>query len=122
MDIFSATNKQVTQPNIETSTNISTNTRKNIKYDDNVNLSNSVKKVSMPSKEELKNTIENLNKHMDSLDTNVKFGFDDKIEQMFVNVMERSTGKIIRKIPSEEAMKISEKMREIVGIIFDKKG
>ena len=122
MDIFSATNKQVTQPNIETSTNISTNTRKNIKYDNNVNLSNSVKKVSMPSKEELKNTIENLNKHMDSLDTNVKFGFDDKIEQMFVNVMERSTGKIIRKIPSEEAMKISEKMREIVGIIFDKKG
>jgi len=122
MDIFSATNKQVTQPNIETSTNISTNTRKNIKYDNNVNLSNSVKKVSMPSKEELKNTIENLNKHMDSLDTNIKFGFDDKIEQMFVNVMERSTGKIIRKIPSEEAMKISEKMREIVGMIFDKKG
>ena len=122
MDIFSATNKQVTQPNIETSTNISTNTRKNIKYDNNVNLSNSEKKVSMPSKEELKNTIENLNKHMDSLDTNIKFGFNDKIEQMFVNVMERSTGKIIRKIPSEEAMKISEKMREIVGIIFDKKG
>ena len=122
MDIFSATNKQVTQPSIETSTNMSTNTKKDITYDNNINLSNSEKKVSMPSKEELKNTIENLNKHMDSLDTNVKFGFDDKIEQMFVNVMERSTGKIIRKIPSEEAMKISEKMREIVGIIFDKKG
>ena len=122
MDIFSATNKQVTQPSIETSTNMSTNTKKDITYDNNINLSNSEKKVSMPSKEELKNTIENLNKHMDSLDTNVKFGFDDKIEQMFVNVVERSTGKIIRKIPSEEAMKISEKMREIVGIIFDKKG
>jgi len=112
MDIFSATNKQVAQPNIEPSTNI----RKA------VTPSHNVEKVSMPNKEELKNTIEHLNKHMDSLDTNVKFGFDDKVEQMFVNVMERSTGKIIRRIPSEEAMKISEKMKEIVGMIFDKKG
>jgi len=112
MDIFSVTNKQVTQPNIETSINI----RKAAMP------SHNMEKVSMPSKEELKNTIEHLNKHMDSLDTNVKFGFDEKAEQMFVNVMERSTGKIIRRIPTEEAMKISEKMKEIVGMIFDKKG
>ena len=118
MDIFSATNKQVAQPNMETSTNI----KKATSPSRNVSPSQNLEKVSMPSKEELKNTIEHLNKHMDSLDTNVKFGFDDKIEQMFVNVMERSTGKIIRKIPTEEAMKISEKMREIVGMIFDKKG
>ncbi|NCD12804.1 MAG: flagellar biosynthesis protein FlaG, partial [Epsilonproteobacteria bacterium] len=31
-------------------------------------------------------------------------------------------GKTIRKIPTEEAMDLSAKMREIVGIIFDKKG
>ncbi len=36
--------------------------------------------------------------------------------------MERSTGKLIRKIPSDEAMRLSEKMKEIVGMIFDKKG
>jgi len=112
MDIFSATNKQVAQPSIETSINI----RKA------VTPSHNIEKVSMPSKKELKNTIEHLNKHMDSLDTNVKFGFDDKVGQMFVNVIERSTGKIIRRIPTEEAMKISEKMKEIVGMIFDKKG
>lgn len=112
MDIFSATNKQSVQPSIETSTNI----RKTVAP------SHNTEKISMPSKEELKNTIEHLNKHMDSLDTNVKFGFDDKVGQMFVNIMERSTGKIIRRIPTEEAMKISEKMKEIVGMIFDKKG
>lgn len=112
MDIFSATNKQSVQPSIETGTNI----RKN------VTPSNKVEKVSMPKKDELRNTIEHLNQHMDSLDTNIKFGFDEKAKEMFVNVMERSTGKIIRRIPSEEAMKISEKMKEIVGMIFDKKG
>ncbi len=112
MDVFSVTNKQIVQPSMETSTNM----RKTVAP------SAHVEKALMPSKEELKNTIEHLNKHMDSLDTNVKFGFDDKVEQMFVNVMERSTGKIIRRIPTEEAMKISEKMKEIVGMIFDKKG
>ena len=112
MDIFSVANKQVAQPSIETSTN----TRKAVAS------SAKIEKDMMPSKEELKHTIEHLNKHMDSLDTNVKFGFDDKVESMFVNVMERSTGKIIRRIPTEEAMKISEKMKEIVGMIFDKKG
>ena len=49
-------------------------------------------------------------------------GFNDKIDAMFVNVMERSTGKMIRKIPTEEAMSLAEKMKEIVGMIFDKKG
>ena len=112
MDIFSVANKQVTQPGIETSTNIRKTVTPSAKIEKNI----------VPSKNELKNTIEHLNKHMEDLDTNVKFGFNDKVEHMFVNVMERSTGKIIRKIPTEEAMKISEKMKEIVGMIFDKKG
>ena len=72
--------------------------------------------------EKLTATVEKLNKDMEALDTNVKFGFNDKINTMFVNVMERSSGKMIRKIPTEEAMLLSEKMQEIIGTIFDKKG
>ena len=112
MDIFNVASKQAMQPTVNTTTN----TVKSVTH------SAKITKEHIPGKEELKNTIEHLNKHMDSLDTNIKFGFDDKVESMFVNVMERSTGKIIRRIPTEEAMKISEKMKEIVGMIFDKKG
>ena len=53
---------------------------------------------------------------------NITFGYNDKINQMFINVIEKSTGKVIRKFPTEEAMSLSAKMKEIVGIIFDKKG
>jgi len=122
MDIFSATNKQVaqtTQPTVDTSTN----TRRSV---EKVNQSaDADKKQSLDQKDikdQLKSTVKSLNEQMKSLDTNVTFGFNDKIDTMFVNVMERSTGKIIRKIPTEEAMKLSEKMKEIVGMIFDKKG
>jgi len=73
-------------------------------------------------KTKIHSTVKELNQHMDALNTNVTFGYNDKINTMFVDVMEKSTGKIIRKIPTKEAMHLAERMKEIVGIIFDKKG
>lgn len=72
-------------------------------------------------KKELSTLSEQLNKEMSPLNFNVKFGFNDKIDEMYVSVTEKSTNKLIRKIPSDEAVKLMEKMREIVGMIFDKK-
>jgi len=122
MDIFSATNKQAVQsaqPTVDTSMN----TRRSVeKVEQNADASKKQSLDKKDIKQQLDNTIKHLNDHMKSLDTNVTFGFNDKIDTMFVNVMERSTGKIIRKIPTEEAMELSEKMKEIVGMIFDKKG
>jgi flagellar protein FlaG len=123
MDIFSATSKQVeTQSNIP-KVDSSTATRsvetthkiaKNAKEENEQNTES--------IKQQLNDTVRKLNKNMEELDTNIKFGFNDKISMMYVNVMERSTGKTIRKIPSEEAMLLSERMQEIIGTIFDKKG
>lgn len=121
MDIFSATSKQVetatapklqsAQPTrqVEHSNEATKSARENKQNEDQV-------------KETLNHTVKELNKQMEFLDTNVTFGFNDKIESMFVSVMEKSTGKMIRKIPTEEAMTLAEKMKEIVGMIFDKKG
>ncbi len=122
MDIFSATNKQAVQsaqPTVDTSMS----TRRSVeKVEQNADASKKQSLDKKDIKQQLNNTIKHLNDHMKSLDTNITFGFNDKIDTMFVNVMERSTGKIIRKIPTEEAMDLSEKMKEIVGMIFDKKG
>ena len=122
MDIFSATSKQVETTTaapkvqsapevrqVETPVQTTKSARENKQNEEEIN-------------KELSNTVEQLNQQMNALDTNVKFGFNDKIDSMFVNVMERSTGKMIRKIPTEEAMSLAEKMKEIVGMIFDKKG
>jgi len=71
---------------------------------------------------ELQNLTEQLNNELNPLNMNVQFGFNDDIESMFVTVSEKDTNKLIRKIPSDEAIELMKKMREIVGIIFDKKG
>lgn len=70
----------------------------------------------------LKETTEKFNKMSEELNLDVKFAYNDKIDQVYLNVIDKHTGRVIRKLPSEEAMKISESMKELVGTLLDKKG
>ncbi|WP_157142219.1 FlaG family protein [Campylobacter coli] len=70
--------------------------------------------------EKLADITKKLNEQMDSLDTNVRFGYSDKIGSMYISVTEKSTGREIRQIPSEEAMRLAEYFKDVIGIIFDK--
>lgn len=131
MDIFSAVNKQSAQTNsaqsIKSEAPQATKQVEQIeRAKTDVAVDKTAKAQDQKSKEEIKehlnNAVKKMNMQMDALNTNIMFGYNDKIEAMFVNVMERDSGKLIRKIPSEEAMKLAEKMAEIVGMIFDQKG
>ncbi len=122
MDIFSSTSKQVESAVSTPKTQSPVPTRE---VENSHQMAKSARDNDQSKQdvtEKLNATVEKLNNNMEALDTNVKFGFNDKINSMFVNVMERSTGKMIRKIPTEEAMLLSEKMQEIIGTIFDKEG
>ncbi|EAI0156623.1 FlaG family protein [Campylobacter coli] len=70
--------------------------------------------------EKLADITKKLNEQMDSLDTNVRFGYSDKIGSMYISATEKSTGREIRQIPSEEAMRLAEYFRDVIGMIFDK--
>ncbi|EHZ5095743.1 flagella length regulator FlaG [Campylobacter coli] len=70
--------------------------------------------------EKLANITKKLNEQMDSLDTNVRFGYSDEIGSMYISVTEKSTGREIRQIPSEEAMRLAEYFKDVIGMIFDK--
>lgn len=71
-------------------------------------------------KQKLNELAQELNKELSPLNTNVTFGFNEEIEGLFITVSEKDTNRVIRKIPSDEAMQLMAKMREVVGIIFDK--
>ncbi len=73
-------------------------------------------------KKQLQEITDQLNKEMDPLNTTIRFGFDDSIDELYVSVIDTASDKEIRKIPSEEAIRLAAKMRELVGMIFDKKG
>lgn len=121
MDIFSATSKQVeaaTAPKVSNQTPV----RQVEQTADTSKVNQQQSQQDDKANKTLTDTVNELNKQMDLLNTNITFGYNDKINQMFVNVIEKSTGKVIRKFPTDEAMSLSAKMKEIVGIIFDKKG
>ncbi len=72
-------------------------------------------------KQELTRLTERLNVEMNPLNLSVRFGYNDKIGEMFVSVFEKDSNKLLRKFPTDEAIDLMAKMREINGIIFDKK-
>ena len=85
---------------------------------------NEINKISDEKeiKKKLQEITDQLNKEMDTLNTTIRFGFDDKIDEMYVSVVDTKDNRVIRQIPSEEAMRLAAKMRELVGMLFDEKG
>ena len=72
--------------------------------------------------QELTQLAEKLNDEIAPLTNDIRFGYSDEIEQMLVNIIDTNTGSVIRQFPSEEAIDIMTKMKELIGMLFDKKG
>lgn len=71
-------------------------------------------------RQEVMDLVEEMNRNMSPLSTKIRFGFNETINGLFVNVMDADTNSVIRQIPSEEAITLTDKMREVVGMLFDK--
>ena len=73
------------------------------------------------SKEQVQELVNQLNKAMAPMNTNLKFGVDSQ-DVFFVSVIESETSKILRRFPAEQAAEFLPKMQEVTGILFDTKG
>ena len=80
------------------------------------------KKSIKEIKKELQKITEELNKAMNPLNDEIKFHFNNKIDELTVKVIDKKNNEVIREFPPKEALKLMEKMRELVGMLFDKKG
>ena len=63
-----------------------------------------------------------LNKEMSPLSKDIKFGYNEDIGGLRVSVVDVKTGEVIRQFPTDEAIELMTKMKELVGLLFDKKG
>ena len=121
MEIFKAASQPMANVATSSHAQSSTQTREveqtHIQHDATRNLT---EQNNETLSKEVKEATEKLNKQMEDLGTSIRFGYNDKIGAMYVNVMEMKTGEIIRKIPTEQAMKLSEYFKEAVGVLFDK--
>lgn len=122
MEILNVASSQIdssislTQPQNSARTNFVAKTELNSGNEGDLN------KKDTLSNEEINKVTERLNEQMESLQTNIRFAYNDKISSLYVNVMEKDTGRVIRKVPTENMMKLSEHFKEIIGLLVDKEG
>lgn len=73
-------------------------------------------------KQELQQLIQKYNHEMRKLNTDVSFSYNDTIEGLLVTVKDGESERVIREIPSKEAIELMKKMHDLVGMIFNKEG
>jgi len=120
MDIFSSV-KDLSQKTHNIDSNIQVKS-KSIKEVEEISKNNIEKKSKEEIKKELQKVVEELNKAMNPLNQDLHFQFNNKVEELVVQVIDKKNDKIIREFPPKEALQLMEKMRELVGLLFDKKG
>ena len=123
MDIFSSI-KNVVQ--IEPNQSIDTNKNRQVEDVKKSPIKEQKELLEKQDKEKLKKELERiteeLNKALNPLNTTLKFKFDDKVEELVVRVVDTNNNKVIREYPPKEALELMQKMRELIGLLFDKKG
>ena len=70
------------------------------------------------TKEQLQNWVKVMNK---TINEKVRFSYSEDFGGIYVTVVDSKTQEIIRKIPSDEAIKLSAIWKEAVGNILDKR-
>ncbi|NPA29119.1 MAG: flagellar biosynthesis protein FlaG [Epsilonproteobacteria bacterium] len=121
MEIFNAIRAQHSQPTTQTQDDVAGANRTQQAQKSGIQ-EGAQKQDTEKLKRELQEVVDKLNKEMDPLKTSIRFGFNDQVNELYVSVIDTTNNEEIRQIPSEEAMRLAAKMRELVGMIFDKKG
>lgn len=98
-------------------------------------ISSKVEEVQMPSlvqaveqnaesaqerREQIQQATAELNKQMNILSTNIAFAFSDETERMYIQVLAKDTGELIREFPIEQVRALTGYLKNAVGLLFDK--
>ncbi len=71
---------------------------------------------------QLASAVRELNVAMKVINTSLSFSIDTITKQTVVTVTDEQTNEVIRQIPSQEMLKASERIAELLGVLFDHAG
>jgi len=66
--------------------------------------------------------VEKANQMADASNKEITFELDEKGDTPTIIITDKESGKVIRQIPTEEMIRLSDKMEEFVGMIYDERG
>ncbi len=71
--------------------------------------------------ERIDQSIDTLNKRMEELGRSVRFSKDREFDREVITVVNPDSGDIVRQIPTEYAIRVSEGLKSLRGLLFDDK-
>lgn len=72
-------------------------------------------------REKLQKGAEQMNQTASLFDRAVRFQLHEATKEMMISVVDPNTDKVIREIPPKEFLDFIAKMKEYIGLVFDKK-
>jgi flagellar protein FlaG len=73
------------------------------------------------TKEEVAEAVSKLNRAAEIFGVDLKFSFREDSKRMQVEVLEASTGRVLKKIPPDEILDLVSKMNKMIGLLIDEK-
>ena len=71
---------------------------------------------------ELAKVVEEMQQRLDALgNTRLSFRVNEKPNEVVVQITDGQSGKVLKQIPSDEALNLQAKLQELTGLLFDKK-
>lgn len=68
---------------------------------------------------DLKAVIRDLQRVSEAFDRRLSFSLNEKLGQVIVKVIDNDTDKVVREIPPTELQHVYERIREVIGLLFD---
>jgi len=73
------------------------------------------------SPEELNQAINDLNKKLDMLNSQLRIETDEDTGIQVIKIVDKETKEVIRQIPPEAVLKVAKYLDEVAGLLFDSK-
>ncbi len=70
--------------------------------------------------QDVQKAIQQANQAFSRSSESISFGYEEKLGQLFVTVMDKESGEVVREIPSKEFIQHKVFMKEMVGLLLDK--
>jgi flagellar protein FlaG len=77
--------------------------------------------ASIPKAEQVKTAVEHINKFVQTMSSDLKFTVDEETGIQVVKVVNTKTKDVIRQMPTEEILAISQALDQLQGLIINQK-
>ncbi len=69
----------------------------------------------------LEKKIKSNNELLKMFNQSIRFEIDKRTNEIVIKIVDKETGELIRQIPPEELLKLEARLKEITGILYNKK-